>query len=292
MKFSYHHSMCPAEQYVPLAQAAEKAGFNGVTMPDSICYPKEATSQYPYNADGSREFLESVPFMESFLLSAHLAAVTDKLEFTTSVMKLAIRQPVIVAKQLSTLAVLSNNRFKFGVGISPWEEDFDIAQVAFAKRDKRMNEMVEIVRGLMSGEYFGYKGEIFDIPEVKLCPAPTKAVPIIIGGHSEAALKRAARLGDGWICAGADFDSTKRMIDRLNELRKEYQRDHLPFEISVAGQEGYSPEGINSYREIGVTEVTVAFRNIYEMEADDKSLEEKIGVIDWYGNEVIAKSQA
>lgn len=289
MKFSYHHSMCPTEQYVPLTLAAEEVGFDGITMPDSICYPKEATSQYPYNADGSREFLEAVPFVEPFLLASHLAAVSKNLQFTTSVMKLAIRQPVIVAKQLSSLAALSGNRFKFGVGISPWEEDFDIAQIPWAKRGKRMNEMVEIVRGLMSGEYFGFKGEVFDIPEVKLNPVPTQGVPILIGGHSEAALKRAARLGDGWIAAGADYEGLQTMIMRINELRKEYGRDHLPFEFSVAGQDAYSADGIKRLQDLGVTEVTLAFRNIYEMEIDDKTVEEKIAIMHWYANEVMAK---
>lgn len=290
MKFNYHHSMCPADQYVALSVAAEERGFHGVTMPESICYPKEASSQYPYNEDGSREFLESVPFIDPFILSAHLAAVTTKLTFTTSVMKLAIRQPVIVAKQLSSLAVMSGNRFSFGVGISPWQEDFDIAQIPWAKRGKRMNEMVEIVRGLMTGEYFGYQGEIFDIPELKLCPAPTQAVPILIGGHSEAALKRAARLGDGWIAAGADYDALKQMISRVNELRVEYGRDHLPFEFSVAGADAYSADGIKRFEDIGVTEVSLAFRNIYEQEVDDKTVEEKIAVMDWYANAVMAKS--
>lgn len=290
MKFNYHHSMCPAEQYLALTIAAEEKGFDGITMPESICYPKEATSQYPYNADGSREFLESEPFIDPFLLTAHLAAITKKLTFTTSVMKLAIRQPVIVAKQLSSLAVLSGNRFSFGVGISPWEEDFDIAQIPWAKRGKRMNEMVEIIRGLMSGDYFGYQGEIFDIAEVKLCPAPTQPVPILIGGHSNAALKRAARLGDGWIAAGADYDGLKEMIGKINAFRVEYGRDQLPFKFSVAGADAYSVDGIKRLEDIGVTEVTLAFRNIYEMEKDDKTVEEKIAIMDWYANEVIAKS--
>lgn len=291
MRFNYHHSMCPADQYVPLSIAAEELGFNGVTMPDSICYPKEATSQYPYNADGSRDFLNDVPFLEPFLLSAHLAGVTKKLTFTTSVMKLAIRQPVIVAKQLASLAVITGDRFSYGVGISPWEEDFDIAQVPWAKRGKRMNEMVEIIRGLMSGEYFGYQGEIFDIPEIKLCPAPAKPVPILIGGHSEAALKRAAKLGDGWIAAGGEFEDMKRMMERVTELRKEYQRDHLPFEFSVATADAYSADGIKRLQDAGVDEVTLAFRNVYEQEVDDKSVEEKIGVMTWYANEVIAKTR-
>jgi probable F420-dependent oxidoreductase len=282
--------MCPPDQYVALTQAAEAVGFGAVTMPDSICYPQEATSQYPYNDDGSREFLEGVPFMEPFLLSAHLAAVTEKIHFVTSVMKLAIRQPVIVAKQLSTLAVLSNNRFSFGVGISPWQEDFDIAQIPWARRGKRMDEMVEIVRGLMADDYFSYKGEIFDIAAVKLNPAPGKPVPILIGGHSDAALKRAARLGDGWIAAGGSFDEIKGMMDRLKQLRKEYGRDHLPFEYSVATAEAYSADGVKRLAEEGVTEVTLAFRNIYALEPDDKTLEEKIATMHWYANEVIAKA--
>lgn len=290
MRFSYHHSMCSADQYVALTQAAEEVGFGAVTMPDSICYPQVATSQYPYNEDGSREFLEGVPFIEPFLLASHLAAVTTKMHFVTSVMKLAIRQPVIVAKQLSSLAVLSNNRFSFGVGISPWQEDFDIAQVPWAKRGKRMDEMVEIIRGLMSGDFFGYQGDIFDVPAVKLNPAPSKPVPILIGGHSDAALKRAARLGDGWIAAGGSFEEIQGMMTRLKELRKEYERDHLPFEYSVATAEAYSADGVKRLAEEGVTEITLAFRNIYAMEPDDKTLEEKIGTMHWYANEVIAKA--
>jgi probable F420-dependent oxidoreductase len=290
MRFSYHHSMCPAEQYLPLTLAAEELGFDGITMPDSICYPKEATSQYPYNADGSREFLDEVPFLEPFLLAAHLSAVTKKLRFTTSVMKLAIRQPVIVAKQLASLAVLTGNRFSFGVGISPWEEDFAIAQIPWAKRGKRMDEMLEILGGLMSGEYFGFQGEIFDIPEVKLCPVPQQAVPILVGGHSEPALKRAARFGDGWISAGSTFEDTQKMINRINVLRKEYQRDHLPFQFSVATADAFSADGIKRLEDIGVEEVTLAFRNVYEMEQDTKTVEEKITMMKWYADEVIAKS--
>ena len=92
------------------------------TLPDSICYPEKSDSKYPYNGTGDREFLEGVPFLEPFVVVPAMAAVTSKIRFTTSVMKLAIRQPVIVAKQLSSVAFLTNNRFVFGVGISPWPD--------------------------------------------------------------------------------------------------------------------------------------------------------------------------
>lgn len=290
MRFSYHHSMCPHDQYIPLAQRAEEAGFDGIAIPDSICYPKEASSKYPYNGDGSREFLDGVPFIEPFILTATLAAVTTKLRFVTGVYKLAVHEPALIAKQLSSLAVMTGNRFAFGVGISPWAEDFEVCNVEWAGRGKRLNEMMDIINGLMSGDYFGYDGDIFQLPEIKLCPVPSERPPLLVGGHADIALKRAARQGDGWICAGAELDDMKRMIDRINELRKEYGRDHLPFEFHGMSGEAYSADGVKRMRDIGVDEVHIAFRDVYASEPDDKSLEEKFGMIDWFANEVIAKS--
>lgn len=291
MRFAYHHSMCPPEQYIPLTKAAEEIGFDTVTFPDSICYPKEASSKYPYNADGSREFLDGVPFIEPFILMAHLAAVTSKIRFSTSVHKTAVHEPALLAKAISSLAVLTGNRFMYGAGISPWAEDFEVANTAWEKRGKRLDEIIEIVNGLMTGEYFGYQGEIFDMPPIKLCPVPSEKPPILVGGHATPALRRAARLGDGWIAAGGDAESIKKMIDQINEFRKEYGRDHLPFEFQAMTADAYSPDGIKRLRDIGVAEVLVAFRDVYKSEPDDKTVEEKIGVMHWFADEVIAKSR-
>jgi alkanesulfonate monooxygenase SsuD/methylene tetrahydromethanopterin reductase-like flavin-dependent oxidoreductase (luciferase family) len=220
-----------------------------------------------------------------------MAAVTKNIRFTTAVMKLAIRQPVMVAKMLTSMAVMTNNRFSIGVGISPWKEDFEIAQIPWEKRGKRMDEIIAIIRGLQTGEYFGFEGDIFNVPAIKLCPTPSQPIPIITGGHAEAALKRAARSGDGWVAAGGSLEDLERMIKRIHELRKEYQRDHLPFEIHTNSDQAYSPEGIEKLEAIGVTDITVAFRNIYKKEADDKTLEEKIGMMSWYADNVIKASR-
>ena len=190
MQFAYHATMCPPDYYLPLAIAAEQAGFATFTVPDSICYPQESDSKYPYNADGSREFLDGVPFLEPFSVIPAMGAVTSTIRFSTSVMKLAIRQPAVVAKSVSSVAVLTNDRFVFGVGISPWPDDFAATQIPWERRGKRMDEMMEIVRGLLTGEYFGYQGEVFQLDPVKLSPAPSKPVPMLIGGHSTAALRR------------------------------------------------------------------------------------------------------
>ena len=287
MKFAYHATMCPADQYAPLAIAVEAAGYDTFTFPDSICYPQEGSDVYPYNDDGTRDFLEDVPFLEPFIIIPYLAAITEKIRFTTSVIKLAVRQPVIVAKQLSSLAVVTNNRFGFGVGISPWPEDFLAAQIPWEKRGKRMDEMMEIVRGLMSGEYFRYEGEIFQIHPIKLCPVPTAPVPLLVGGHAKPALRRAGRLGDGWIAAGASADELKTMIDQINEFRKQYQRDHLPFENHGMTAEAFSLEGLEKLEKIGITEVIIGFRNPYEAAADNQTVEEKIGMINWYADTIM-----
>ena len=292
MKFAYHHSMCPPEQYLPLTLAAEELGFDTVTMPDSICYPKEASSKYPYNADGSREFLDGVPFIEPFVLASFLAAATKRIRFSTSVQKTAVHEPVLLAKTLSSLAVMSGNRFDFGIGISPWAEDFEVANTPWEKRGKRLTEMMQILNGLMSGEYFGFEGEIFSLPEIKLCPVPTIRPKLLVGGHSKPALRRAAKYGDGWIAAGGSVEEIRTLVENIQVLRKEYGTDNKPFEFQAMTAAAYSPDGITQLEEIGVTEVIVAFRDVYAKEPDDKSIDEKRAMLEWYAKEIIAKSAA
>jgi len=278
--------MCDPGHYFPLAKAAEEAGFDGLTIPDSICYPQEASSKYPYNADGSREFLESVPFVESLIAVAAMAAVTERIRFSTFVYKLAVRQAAVVAKQVQGIQALSGNRFDFGIGISPWEEDFAVCGVSWEKRGKRFDEQIAILRGLESGEFFGHQGEMLQMPANKMCPAPTAPTPLLIGGHAEPALKRAAKLGDGWMCAGADMEELQRYLNRIADLRKEYGTQDKPFRIFTTGQNAFTEAGIEELEQIGVTDVVIGFRNLYAMEAD-KTLEEKIGMLQWYASTFI-----
>lgn len=286
MRFSLQVGMCDAAHYLPMARAAEAAGYDGLAIPDSICYPQEASSKYPYNADGSREFLESVPFVESLIAVSAMAAVTESIRFSTFVYKLAVRQAPIVAKQVQGIQLLSGNRFDFGIGISPWEEDFAICEVPWEKRGKRFDEQIAVLRGLETGEFFGFDGEMLHMPANKMCPVPSQPTPLLIGGHAEPALKRAARLGDGWMCAGADMNQLEAYITRINNLRDEYGTDDRPFRIFTTGQNAFTREGIAELEAIGVTDVVIGFRNVYEMEAD-KSLDEKIAMLEWYAGEFI-----
>jgi probable F420-dependent oxidoreductase len=290
MKFAYHPTMCNPAFYLELAKTAEQAGFSTITFPDSICYPKECDSTYPYNDDGSREFLDGVPFLEPFSIIPALAAVTNSIEFSTSVYKLAPRQAVTTAKFVTTLGVITNNRFHFGVGVSPWYEDFLATGERWEKRGKRMDEQIAILKGLMNGEYFAFEGEFYDIPEIKLCPAPTTPVPILIGGHSDLALKRAAKLGDGWISAGVTIDEAKTMIGKINQYRDEFGTlSHSNYQFQIMSEAGYSADGVKQLEELGVTEVIIAFRNAYEGGEDNRTLEGMKAEINWFAEEVIHK---
>ena len=150
-----------------------------------------------------------------------------------------------------------------------------------------MDEMIEIIRGLATGEFFEYHGEFFDIDSIQLCPAPTQPIPILIGGHADKALRRAARTGDGWMHAGGDADALKGYLDRLSELRREYGTQDKPFEIHVISMDAYTPDGIKRLEDVGVTDAIVGFRNAYV--ADDQTLQHKIDALRQFADNVIAK---
>ncbi len=289
MRFTYTETMCDPGFLVPLAREAEAAGYDGFAIPDSICYPKESDSKYPYNADGSREFLDGKPILDPFTLIPAMAAVTSTLHFSTFVVKLPVRGCVLVAKQAASVAVLSQNRFKFGVGVSPWPDDYRIMGVPWEKRGKRMDEMIDIVRGLCTGEFFGYDGEVHQLEPIKIAPVPTKPLPILVGGHAEPALRRAVTRGDGWMHAGGDAAQLSKMLERIHELRVEHGREKDPFEIHVISLDAFTPDGVRRLEEMGVTDVIVGFRNAYAEEKDTQTLEQKVGALRTFADNVIAK---
>ena len=289
MRFSYAESMVDPHYYLPLARAAEAAGYDSFVVPDSICYPEVSDTTYPFNPDGSREFLEDKPFLEPFSIIPAMGAVTDTLRFVTFVIKLPIRHPVLVAKQMTSTAVLTGDRLVLGVGTSPWPEDYEITDVPWARRGKRMDEMITVVRGLMAGGFFEFHGEIFDVPSVKMCPTPRRPVPILIGGHHEAALKRAAVDGDGWLHGGGDPADLPGLLDRLSILRKEHGTEDKPFEIHVISADAYTPDGVHRLEELGVTDVIVGFRWPYGVEQDTEPLQTKIDNLRRFADDVITK---
>ncbi|MFC8042203.1 TIGR03619 family F420-dependent LLM class oxidoreductase [Nocardia sp. NPDC057353] len=287
MRFTYAETMTDPSYYVPLARAAEAAGYTSMAIADSVAYPRDSDATYPYTPDGSREFLEDKPFVETFVLAGALAAATSTLRFTPFVLKLPIRPPVLVAKQAASVAALSGNRLGLGVGISPWPDDFEIFDVPFEKRGARMDECLDILRGLTAGGYFEFHGQFYDFPPIKISPVPTEPVPLLIGGHSRPALRRAVQRGDGWMHAGGDPDELDRLLVEIDALRTEYGASE-DFEIHVISVDGFTVDGVRRLADKGVTDVIVGFRNPYTREQDTESLDTKIANLSRFAERVIA----
>lgn len=287
MRFTYAESMTDPSFYLPLAQAAETAGYHAMTVADSIAYPFESEAKYPYTPDGNREFLDGKAFTETFVLTAAMGAVTSRLHFNFFVLKLPIRPPALVAKQAGSLAALIGNRVGLGVGTSPWPEDYAIMGVPFAGRGKRMDECIDIIRGLTTGEYFEYHGEFYDIEKTRMLPAPTEPIPILIGGHSDAALRRAAR-NDGWMHGGGSAEELDALLVKLQRYREESSRSG-DFQIHVISMDAYTVDGIKRLEDKGVTDVIVGFRIPYIIGPDTEPLSMKIANLEKYADRVMSK---
>jgi probable F420-dependent oxidoreductase len=290
MRFTYIDAMIDPRFIAPLAVAAEEAGYASFAVPDSICYPEESDSTYPYTPDGNREFLEDKPFIEPFALIGALAAVTSTIRFSTFVLKLPMRHPVLAAKQAASVAVLSDNRVDLGVGLSPWPDDYSVVDVPWERRGKRFDEQIDIVRGLTAGGWFSYDGEFYDVPSIKITPVPTEPLPILIGGHSDAALRRAARVGDGWMHAGwGGGEDLGALIRRLDQLREEHGRADRAFTLHAISLDAYSADGVKRMEEAGITDAIVGFRDAYQPGPDTETLDQKLTALRRFAESVIAK---
>lgn len=289
MKFHYAESMTAVANYLPLARAAEQHGYAGFTIPDSLIYPKASDTSYSYTEDGGREFLENKPFIESFILATAIGVATTKLELTTNVVKLPVRPPLYSAKLASSVAAITGDRFNLGVGLSVWPEDYAAMGVDYAKRGKRFDECIAIVKGLCAGGYFEFHGEFYDLAPVKLNPVPGKPLPILIGGHSDAAFKRGA-LHDGFLFAGSPPEVLVECIAKINAARAEAGTTGKPFRIFATAMGEITLDAVKRLEDIGVTDMPVAFRNLYAVEEDSQPLSAKLDDLARFADTIIARA--
>lgn len=288
MRFTLNLTMLDPTQYIPLAQAAEEAGFYAVSVPDSLFYPEQAIGEYPYHE--GREFLEDEPFIDPLIAIAAMASATSTIHFSTFVIKLAIRDALLAAKAVLSTAVMSNDRLILGVGLSPWLDDYRHCNVPWEGRGKRLDEMIEILRGLQGGDYFEYHGEHFDFPRLKMCPVPAQPVKITVGGHSEPALRRAARLGEGWVAANVTREQMRGLLGVLDDYRKEFGSDRN-HDFIVQGMlsdiEVFEPRGYREAQDMGLSDITLSLWGVYEPE--QLELPERLDRIERFADEVLAK---
>jgi probable F420-dependent oxidoreductase len=227
----------PADQYVQLGCLAEDLGFEGAQIGDHLVMPVQLDSVYPYRKDtweaervGQFEVQDHWP--DPWVTAAAMAARTRSLRLYTAVYVLPLRNPFVVAKAVGTAAVLSGGRMVLGAGIGWMREEFELGGQSFARRGARMDEDIAVLRALWSGRA-EFHGRFYDFGPVDMLPRPAQPVPILIGGESAAALRRAATLGDGYISLAHRAATLAEILMTLRDLRAEHGRADEPFETVV-----------------------------------------------------------
>jgi len=290
MKWTVPFPLFPPEHLIPMAKAAEAAGFDTIAMPDSVFFPEHVSAEYPYSADGGRFWTPETPFVDPFVGISAMIGVTERIRFVTNVVKLPIRDPLIVAKQLSSMASLSNNRMSIGVGLSWIPEEFAWTHTDMRTRGKRADEMIEIIKLVCAGngpEWVEYHGKHYDFDRLMMSPAPDAPLPVYVGGLSEPGFKRAARLADGWISVQNTEAEITGAINSINTYRAEYGRADGPFEINALCTDVFDLDGYRRLADAGVTELQVV--PWYFTGKDPEDLQNRIDSLTWWADEYIAK---
>lgn len=290
MQFTLSVGFCPADWYVPLARAAEAAGWDSIAVPDGLFYHEKTSTPYPYSADGRRFWAADTPFLDPWVVIATMAGATERIRFYPSVLKLAVRDPLLVAKELSSCAVLAGERVGLGVGLSPWPEDFEVLREEWAQRGPRSAEMIEIIRGLLSGGMYEYHGRFYDFPRLQIAPVPRAPVPVYIGGLVEPVLKRAARIGDGyigWENPRCSLEDLAQMIRRIEGYRRDYDRagafeyKFMPYVAATDTRQRLADAGVTDL-------ICAPWLETHGVEA---GLRERLDAVARFGDEIIARSR-
>jgi len=285
----------PTDQALPVAVACESMGYSGIYVSDHLFNPKELRSRYTYSTtpDGAPPYPPETSWPDTMCLISAMAARTSTITFTTGVYIAPLRDLITVAKSVGTAAVISGDRVRFGVGVGWCKEEFDLTGQAFAGRGARMDDMIPALRALWSGGWVEYHGTHYDVPACQMNPAPSEPVPILCGGHSPAALRRAATLCDGWIAAGA-YDEAQAWthLEALDRQREAAGRRDEPFSIFLSLLARPDVDLYRRFEDAGVTDLICAPWMGVTVPPDatpDAALAQRLAACEWFAEHVVAK---
>lgn len=286
MKFVLSTSFSSVSHLTAIAPVADECGWHAMSFSDHVVNPKEISTPYPYTDDGSRRWQPFTDWPDPWVMIGALATITKRIRFTNNIFVLPMRNPFLVAKAISTAAIVSNNRVTPAIGVGWSADEFALMESNFKTRGKRADEMLEILRLLWSGEMVEYQGEHYQFDALEMNPAPTEYIPIWIGGISRPAMRRAARLADGWVTDLQTSDDIIASIGQIQEWRREYGRDHLPFEIMATPSDAWDPAGYKRLEEVGVTHILTMPWPFYHGDTDE--LDKKIDAVRRYADDIIS----
>lgn len=250
--FPYTGPLADPETIVRTAKAVEGMGYDHVWIGDHIIYPKEMKSKYPYTPDGSLPIAATENFFEIFTLLSFVAAHTTTLELSTNIIILALRQPAVVARQIASLDTLSGGRFRMTVGLGWMEDEYEAVNVPWKERGKITDAAIDAVRALF--EERPHSSPWFHFGATHLYPKPVQTpFPIWIGGDSDAAIRRAARLGDGWQPVGPARGESSAGGMRV---RAEWLRDKMAMLNNERAKHGRESQPFHLLNSIGLLSTT------------------------------------
>jgi probable F420-dependent oxidoreductase len=191
----------PAERGIAaMAVELEVAGFESLWVSDHVVMTERVESRYPFAADGKVTWPSDTPYVDAMIALAAIATATERAVIGTAVLVLPQRQPVVLAKQAASIDVMSGGRLALGVGAGWLAEEFEALNVPFASRGSRFTEWMELLRACWTGVPAPFEGQHYRLPPgVRCVPTPAHHVPLLVGGHSKAAWRRAGEVGDGWL---------------------------------------------------------------------------------------------
>lgn len=264
----------PMSTIPDLVVAAEQLGVEGVTVGDHVCVPAEVTSEYPYT--GQPAVLPvGTEFPDPLTLVSYLGGRTTTMRFVTHVLLAPLRHPILVAKEVATVAGLTGERFELGVGVGWMQQEFDAVGIPFEERGKRMDEMLPLLRQLWTGEVVEHHGRFYDFEPITQHPVPPAPVPILVGGHSAPALRRAATFADGWMAVNPKVEELEGILRLLEEARRAAGTLDRPFVIRSGLRGGISPDKIAALAKMGVDAMIImahqlldAGAPVYELPVD------------------------
>jgi probable F420-dependent oxidoreductase len=238
--------------------AAEALGFESVWLPEHLVFPMEM-SRSPKPGEEHPPVPPTTPVFDAFAYLGFLAARTERVRLGTHVYNIGLRHPFISARGAATVDVLSGGRFEFGIGASWLEQEWVAAGLDFATRGRRVDECLEVCARLWTEPEVEHHGEFFDFARVAFEPKPLQpgGPPILVGGESRAALRRAATLGDGWLGMGHTPASAASQIAILRTLRADSARVERPLQI-VVGASVESRDDVTRWEDLGVTRILVS----------------------------------
>ena len=292
MKFTLNLAFIDPTYFLELAQTAEAYGIDTIVLSDHIAHFAEIESKYPYNETGERPWVEDAPWPDVWVASAAMAAVTTKINFLQGVYVLPMRDPFSMAKAIGTACVMSKGRIGLGLGLGWMKDEFDLMGHDFKTRGKRADEMVELMRKLWTGEMVEHHGTHYDFPLMKMRPPVPHEIPVIVGGNGPPAMRRAARLGDGWSPCFQTLAQLKGKLADIQKLRREYGTDGKPFAVHASPEDFAEVELDASHfkrmEDVGITHCASEIRWGDDV-ATLLSLDAIRDRIKRFGDEVIAK---